>query len=170
MKHYRLQEKTVVGAKGNGKGGEPDIQLSGLGIQPEHCTITIEDGGLFLEPLANARSYINGSQVNKRTQLRNGDRIVWGNHHFFRVNCPKSVCKFIELSPYIPITTIVLCLASTSEPQTPAQNIDYNFARDELMLNELSNDPIQAAISRLEKQHEEDKQGKFSKMSLQFVN
>lgn len=27
------------------------------------------------------------------------------------------------------------------------------------MLNELSNDPIQAAISRLEKQHEEDKQG-----------
>lgn len=29
------------------------------------------------------------------------------------------------------------------------------------MLNELSNDPIQAAISRLEKQHEEDKQGIF---------
>lgn len=28
------------------------------------------------------------------------------------------------------------------------------------MLNELSNDPIQAAIARLEKQHEEDKQGK----------
>lgn len=27
------------------------------------------------------------------------------------------------------------------------------------MLNELSNDPIQAAIARLEKQHEEDKQG-----------
>lgn len=46
-----------------------------------------------------------------------------------------------------------------SEPQTPAQNIDYNFARDELMLNELINDPIQAAISRLEKQHKEDKQG-----------
>lgn len=27
------------------------------------------------------------------------------------------------------------------------------------MSNELSNDPIQAAIARLEKQHEEDKQG-----------
>lgn len=83
-----------MGAKGNGKGEEPDIQLSGLGIQPEHCIITIEDGGLFLEPLANARSYINGSQVTKRTPLRHGDRIVWGNHHFFRVNCPKSVCKY----------------------------------------------------------------------------
>lgn len=90
---YYLKERTVVGAKGNGKGEEPDIQLSGLGIQPEHCVITIEDGGLFLEPVANARSFINGSQVSKRTQLRHGDRIVWGNHHFFRVNCPKSVCK-----------------------------------------------------------------------------
>ena len=48
-----------------------------------------------------------------------------------------------------------------SEPQTPAQTIDYNFAREELMLNELSNDPIQAAIARIEKQHEEDKQGKL---------
>lgn len=50
---------------------------------------------------------------------------------------------------------------SASEPQTPAQPIDYNFARDEIMLNELSNDPIQTAIYRLEKQHEEDKQGKY---------
>jgi len=51
-----------------------------------------------------------------------------------------------------------LSAAINSEPQTPAQNIDYNFAREELMLNELSNDPIQRAIARLEKQHEEDKQ------------
>ena len=54
--------------------------------------------------------------------------------------------------------------AMASEPQTPAQTIDYNFAREELMLNELSNDPIQAAIARLEKQHEEDKQGKILKI------
>lgn len=53
----------------------------------------------------------------------------------------------------------IFITAATSEPQTPAQQIDYNFARDEIMLNELSNDPIQTAISRLEKQHEEDKQG-----------
>lgn len=57
------------------------------------------------------------------------------------------------------ILHIIPFVAATSEPQTPAQNIDYNFARDELMTNELSNDPIQAAIARLEKQHEEDKQG-----------
>ncbi|KAK9723131.1 CAP-Gly domain [Popillia japonica] len=146
---YYLKDRTVVGATGNGQDGEPDIQLSGLGIQPEHCIITIEDGIILLEPLANARSYINGSQVTNKTQLRHGDRIVWGNHHFFRVNCPKSI-------------------SSASEPQTPAQNIDYNFARDELMLNELSNDPIQAAISRLEKQHEEDKQVALEKQRQEY--
>lgn len=53
---------------------------------------------------------------------------------------------------------VPLFIAINSEPQTPAQNIDYTFAREELMLNELSNDPIQRAIARLEKQHEEDKQ------------
>lgn len=32
-----------------------------------------------MEPLANARSFINGSQVlTERTQLQHGDRIVYG--------------------------------------------------------------------------------------------
>lgn len=145
---YYLKDVTVVGASNNSSGMEPDIQLSGLGIQPEHCIITIEDNGLFLEPLANARSCVNGSPVSEKTQLRHGDRIVWGNHHYFRVNCPRSI--------------------SASEPQTPAQNIDYNFARDELMTNELSNDPIQTAIARLEKQHEEDKQVALEKQRVEY--
>ncbi|CAG9759456.1 unnamed protein product [Ceutorhynchus assimilis] len=146
---YYLKDRTVVGQRTSGSDFEPDIQLSGLGIQPEHCVITIEENGLFLEPLANARSCVNGSQVSQKTQLRHGDRIVWGNHHYFRVNCPRSI-------------------SATSEPQTPAQNIDYNFARDELMSNELSNDPIQAAIARLEKQHEEDKQVALEKQRIEY--
>ena len=64
---------------------------------------------------------------------------------------------------------MIIFLATTSEPQTPAQTIDYNFAREELMLNELSNDPIQTAIARLEKQHEEDKQGDFHANTHVFI-
>nr|CAD7196325.1 unnamed protein product [Timema douglasi] len=102
-----------------------------------------------MEPLTNARSYVNGQPVTERTFLHHGDRILWGNHHFFRVNCPKSA-------------------SMTSEPHTPAQTIDYNFAREELMLNELSNDPIQTAIERLEKQHEEDKQVALEKQRQEY--
>ncbi|XP_017304631.2 kinesin-like protein KIF13A, partial [Diaphorina citri] len=64
---------------------------------------------------------------------------MWGNHHFFKVNCPRTA-------------------GVGSEPQTPAQTFDYNFAREELMLNRLNNDPIQTAIAQIERQHEEDKQ------------
>ena len=86
-----FQERTLVGAKG--AESEQDIQLSGLGIQPEHCVIVIEDGGLIMEPRASARCFVNGLPVVERTPLHHGDRILWGNHHFFRVNCPKSSCK-----------------------------------------------------------------------------
>uniref|UniRef100_A0A1B0CVG8 Kinesin-like KIF1-type domain-containing protein n=1 Tax=Lutzomyia longipalpis TaxID=7200 RepID=A0A1B0CVG8_LUTLO len=55
-----------------------------------------------------------------------------------------------------------------SEPQTPAQPIDYNFAREELMQNELSNDPIQTAIAQLERQHEEDKQVALEKQRQEY--
>lgn len=130
-----------------------DIQLSGLGIQDEHCVITIEDGGLFMESINNARCFINGSAVAAKTPLHHGDRILWGNHHFFRVNCPKSSTAGLHL---------------TSEPQTPAQPLDYEFAKEELMQNELINDPIQSAIERLEKQHEEDKQVALEKQRQEY--
>lgn len=52
-----------------------------------------------------------------------------------------------------------------SQPAELDQTIDYNFAQQELMMNEYSNDPIQEAICDLEKQYEEDKQGKDRRTS-----
>uniref|UniRef100_A0A1I8P0E7 Kinesin-like protein KIF13A n=1 Tax=Stomoxys calcitrans TaxID=35570 RepID=A0A1I8P0E7_STOCA len=147
---YYLKERTLIGGH-TINGPQPDIQLSGLGIQPEHCVITIVDGGLFLEPFPGARCFVNGTAAVDKVPLHNGDRILWGNHHFFRVNCPKSASA-----------------SMSSEPQTPAQLIDYNFARDEIMQNELSNDPIQTAIARLERQHEEDKQVALEKQRQEY--
>ncbi|XP_039753302.1 kinesin-like protein KIF13B isoform X3 [Pararge aegeria] len=142
---YYLKDRTLVGAD-----SEADIQLSGLGIQPQHCMLVVEGGSLHMEPVGGARCFVNGTPVVSGVRLGHADRILWGNHHFFRVNCPKE-------------TT-----AAASEPQTPAQPIDYNFARDEIMLNELSNDPIQTAISRLERQHEEDKQVALEKQRQEY--
>lgn len=101
---------------------QPDIQLSGLGIETEHCQLLIENGQLFMEPLGVAPCFLNGSPVIARVLLRHGDRLLWGNNHFFRVNCPRP-------SP-------------TSEEQVQP---DFNFAREELVLKEMSNDPIQVS-------------------------
>ncbi|KFM64006.1 Kinesin-like protein KIF13A, partial [Stegodyphus mimosarum] len=133
---YYLKEKTVVGYPG--ASSDLDIQLSGLGIMPMHCTILIENSELILIPVEGARTCVNGSVVTKRIQLHHGDRILWGNNHFFRVNCPKT--------------------SNCNSPDIPERPLDYDFAREELMMNELSNDPIQSAMAALEKQHEEDKQ------------
>ncbi|CAH0695468.1 unnamed protein product [Spodoptera exigua] len=149
---YYLKDRTLVGGSSSA-----DIQLSGLGIQPEHCQLLVEGGGLHMEPLGAARCFVNGTPVVSRVRLGHADRILWGNHHFFRVNCPKATEQDSGYST-----------ATASEPQTPAQPIDYNFARDEIMLNELSNDPIQTAISRLEKQHEEDKQVALEKQRQEY--
>uniref|UniRef100_A0A1Q3FPE7 Putative kinesin-like protein n=1 Tax=Culex tarsalis TaxID=7177 RepID=A0A1Q3FPE7_CULTA len=152
---YYLKEVTLIGGRNNDSTTKqlPDIQLMGLGIQPEHCLITIEDGELFMAPIDSARCCVNGSVVTEKTSLNHGDRILWGNHHFFRVNCPKSNNNNNTLS---------------SEPQTPAQHLDYYYAQEELMQNEFSNNPIQAAISRLEKQHEEDKQVALEKQRQEY--
>lgn len=150
---YYLKEHTLVGSRAQPGAIQPDIQLYGLGILEEHCIITIEDGDLFIEPINNARCFVNGANTTSKQVLHHGDRILWGNHHFFRVNCPRPSPTGMSVS---------------SEPQTPAQTIDYNFAREELMQHELSNDPIQTAISRLEKQHEEDKQVALEKQRQEY--
>ncbi|XP_042236957.1 kinesin-like protein KIF13A isoform X3 [Homarus americanus] len=147
---YYLKERTLVGRPD--AGSEPnDIQLSGVGIETHHSVLLIQDTDLFIEPYPNARTCVNGSQVTEKLQLRHGDRILWGFNYFYRVNCPKTSTS-----------------GNNSEPQTPAQPIDYNFAREELMLKELSNDPIQAAIQNLERQHEEDKQMALEKQRQEY--
>lgn len=75
-------------------------------------------------------------------------------------------CIFIHNISTIDNNRFIFFRIVFSEPQTPAQPLDYNFAREEFMLNELSNDPIQTAIAKMEKQHEEDKQGSTT---LHFV-
>jgi hypothetical protein len=49
-----------------------------------------DESDLFIFPIGGARTCVNGTEVKDRTRLFNGDRILWGSNHFFRVNCPKN--------------------------------------------------------------------------------
>ena len=134
---YYLKEHTLIGT--SEAPVEQDIQLSGVGIMPEHCVIEIDkiNNSLAIEPLDGARTCVNGFVITERTALKHGDRILWGNNHFFRLNCPKT---------------------QTSDSQSATDRLmDYEFAREELMMNEMVNDPIQGAMKALEIQHEMDK-------------
>lgn len=104
--YYLKSPHTLVGRTGSSE--NPDIQLSGVGIQNEHCIIEIHENNsnhpvdltssesctLTITPLNEARTCVNGIEIKERTLLQNGDRILWGSNHFFRVNCPQNSCKY----------------------------------------------------------------------------
>eukprot|EP00057_Strongylocentrotus_purpuratus_P018391 XP_011672865.1 PREDICTED: kinesin-like protein KIF13A [Strongylocentrotus purpuratus] len=84
---YYLKDHNVAGRADEET--QTDIQLNGLGIMPRHCTIDVEnDIDVYISPCENAKVYVNGSAVTSKTSLRHGDRILLGNYHFFRINCP----------------------------------------------------------------------------------
>ena len=132
---YYLSERTLVGRPEASL--EQDIQLCGLGIQAEHAVIEAQgDGDLHITPLPGARTCVNGVEITTRTQLYNGDRLLWGSNHFFRVNCPR---------------------AANGDPG-PVTPFDWRMAQEEVMMAEVENAPMREAMAKLEKQYEEDKQ------------
>ena len=58
------------------------------------CWFHLIELSLFLHSMTCSsllfRTCVNGQVVTDRTLLRHGDRILWGNNHFFRINCPRA--------------------------------------------------------------------------------
>ncbi|XP_064908385.1 kinesin-like protein KIF13A isoform X2 [Columba livia] len=130
---YYLKDHTRVGADTS-----QDIQLFGIGIQPEHCEIDIGfDGEVTLTPKENARSCVNGALVCSVTQLWHGDRILWGNNHFFRINLPKRKrrdwLKDLEKETSLGEHDLDAASEASSEP-----DYNYEFAQMEVIMKTLN--------------------------------
>eukprot|EP00039_Didymoeca_costata_P010377 m.139667 g.139667 ORF g.139667 m.139667 type:complete len:1667 (+) comp14805_c0_seq1:372-5372(+) len=67
-----------------------DIVLSGLGIAKEHCIIDNRNGDLFVTPVGNAQTFVNGKPISGDTALAHGFRLACGSNHFFRVNTART--------------------------------------------------------------------------------
>nr|XP_015305357.2 kinesin-like protein KIF13A isoform X12 [Macaca fascicularis] len=161
---YYLKDHTRVGADTS-----QDIQLFGIGIQPEHCEIDIaSDGDVTLTPKENARSCVNGTLVCSPTQLWHGDRILWGNNHFFRINLPKRKrrdwLKDFEKETGPPEHDLDAASEASSEP-----DYNYEFAQMEVIMKTLnSNDPVQNVVQVLEKQYLEEKRSALEEQRLMY--
>uniref|UniRef100_A0A8C6QPG0 Kinesin family member 13A n=1 Tax=Nannospalax galili TaxID=1026970 RepID=A0A8C6QPG0_NANGA len=161
---YYLKDHTRVGADTS-----QDIQLFGIGIQPEHCEIDIAaDGDITLTPKENARSCVNGTLVCSTTQLWHGDRILWGNNHFFRINLPKRKrrdwLKDFEKETSPSEHDLDAASEASSEP-----DYNYEFAQMEVIMKTLnSNDPVQNVVQVLEKQYLEEKRSALEEQRLMY--
>ncbi|XP_008272342.1 kinesin-like protein KIF13A isoform X3 [Oryctolagus cuniculus] len=139
---YYLKDHTRVGADTS-----QDIQLFGIGIQPEHCEIDIaSDGDVTLTPKENARSCVNGTLVCSSTQLWHGDRILWGNNHFFRINLPKRKrrdwLKDFERETGPAEHDLDAASEASSEP-----DYNYEFAQMEVIMKTLNSNGAFPIIS-----------------------
>ncbi|XP_059927516.1 kinesin-like protein KIF13B isoform X3 [Gadus macrocephalus] len=169
---YYLKEHTKVGSADS-----QDIQLCGMGIQAEHCVIVITtEWAVVLTPYPNSRTCINGSPVTNPQPLHHGDRILWGNNHFFRINLPKRRPRGAEeeegeggqMKNSGSSEQLDADADSASEVSSEV-SFSYEFAQTEVMMKALgSNDPMQAVLQSLERQHEEEKRSALERQRLMY--
>ncbi|KAM8763803.1 kinesin-like protein KIF13B isoform 2-T2 [Rhynchonycteris naso] len=169
---YYLKEHTLIGSANS-----QDIQLCGMGILPEHCIIDITpEGQVILTPQKNTRTFVNGSSVSSPLQLHHGDRILWGNNHFFRLNLPKKKKKADredeeqDTSLKNDTSSEQLDMDGDSSSEVSSEiNFNYEYAQMEVTMKALSsNDPMQSILSSLEQQHEEEKQSALERQRLMY--
>nr|XP_045360872.1 kinesin-like protein KIF13B [Camelus bactrianus] len=169
---YYLKEHTLIGSANS-----QDIQLCGMGILPEHCIIDItSEGQVMLTPQKNTRTFVNGSSVSSPIQLHHGDRILWGNNHFFRLNLPKKKKKADredeeqDTSMKNDTSSEQLDVDGDSSSEVSSEiNFNYEYAQMEVTMKALgSNDPMQSILNSLEQQHEEEKRSALERQRLMY--
>ncbi|XP_070232114.1 kinesin-like protein KIF13B isoform X1 [Bos mutus] len=169
---YYLKEHTLIGSANS-----QDIQLCGMGILPEHCIIDITpEGQVMLTPQKNTRTFVNGSSVSSPIQLHHGDRILWGNNHFFRLNLPKKKKNADrddeeqDISMKNDTSSEQLDVDGDSSSEVSSEiNFNYEYAQMEVTMKALgSNDPMQSILNSLEQQHEEEKRSALERQRLMY--
>ncbi|XP_028298904.1 kinesin-like protein KIF13B isoform X2 [Gouania willdenowi] len=169
---YYLKDHTKVGSADS-----QDIQLCGMGIQAEHCIIDITpEAGVMLNPYRNARTCVNGSSVTNALQLHHGDRILWGNNHFFRINLPKRRFRTTEdeegeggVMKSSGSSEQLDADGDTGSEVSSEVSFSYEFAQTEVMMKALgNNDPMQAVLQSLERQHEEEKRSALERQRQMY--
>ncbi|XP_067303985.1 kinesin-like protein KIF13A isoform X1 [Pseudorasbora parva] len=164
---YYLKDHTRVGADTS-----QDIQLFGIGIQSEHCVLDVmSDGDVVLTPLENARTCVNGTMLFSKVHLWHGDRILWGNNHFFRINLPKRKRRdrLKEMERDSSRESFTEVDVETASEASSEQDYSYEFAQMEVMMKALgNNDPMQNVVQVLEKQYLEEKRLALEEQRLMY--
>ncbi|XP_016362397.1 kinesin-like protein KIF13B [Sinocyclocheilus anshuiensis] len=165
---YYLKEHTRVGSADS-----QDIQLCGLAIQPEHCVIDIKlETGVTLSPKRNARTCVNGAVVSSPVQLHHGDRILWGNNHFFRISVSNVFRVGVE-DEEGSVTKAGLHAEHLDVDRLSHASSDNSFsfesAQTEVMMKALGSDePQQSVLHSLERRHEEEKRSALERQRMMY--
>ncbi|XP_065829379.1 kinesin-like protein KIF14 [Oscarella lobularis] len=111
---------------------EHDIELTGALVAANHCMIENNNGTeITLTPIGDAKTFVNGEQVEIKTALHHGDRVVFGGDHFFRLNNPAEVKDLSRQS-------------SSSASLSKIRQKGFEYAKEELF--QIQNERLEAEI------------------------
>ncbi|KAJ6648363.1 Kinesin-like protein KIF14 [Pseudolycoriella hygida] len=127
---------------------QPDIVLEGPLVAFDHCIIENHEGKLHIVPgNAEFETFVNGELLTEKRQIFNGDRVVIGGSHYFRVSNPN---------------------CSHRLPESP---IDFQTAHQEILkeqearLREKLDAEKYAALQEIQKEHLRNENNYLDKMA-----
>eukprot|EP01012_Entosiphon_sulcatum_P066689 TRINITY_DN9605_c0_g1_i2.p1 TRINITY_DN9605_c0_g1~~TRINITY_DN9605_c0_g1_i2.p1 ORF type:complete len:898 (-),score=194.55 TRINITY_DN9605_c0_g1_i2:1588-4281(-) len=140
--YYFKKGDTTIGSEATDGDGFVDFILPGESVASRHCIVHHPEGDdpvLTLEPLPGALVRVNGKLLEEITPLREGDRIVIGEHHLFRFSDPLAAKRRRERGEVDPVA-----------PAVGEEKKDWKFAIEELAAAKAENMAAEIAKAHVE--------------------
>ncbi|XP_046971492.1 kinesin-like protein Klp98A isoform X2 [Vanessa cardui] len=149
---YHLKEgETVIGSEEYSP--TPDIVLSGAGVLPLHCRITLQEGVATIIPAPSAQCWLNTVLLDKPAKLSQGCILLLGRTNMFRYNDPAEAAKLRQEGASV-MNLSRLSLLSWSTTDLAASNENLNTALSDLE-SEIRCERIEAQRAELERERQQ---------------
>ncbi|XP_047994058.1 kinesin-like protein Klp98A [Leguminivora glycinivorella] len=150
---YHLKEgETVIGTEEYSP--TPDIVLSGAGVLPLHCKITLHEGVATLHPAPSAHCWLNTVLLDKAAKLSQGCILLLGRTNMFRYNDPAEAAKLRQEGNASVMNLSRLSLLSWSTTDLAASTENLNTTLSDLE-GEIRCERIEAQRAELERERQQ---------------
>ncbi|GBP32381.1 Kinesin-like protein Klp98A [Eumeta japonica] len=150
---YHLKEgETLIGSEECET--QPDIILTGAGVLPEHCRITLQDGVATIHPNPNAQCWLNTVLIDKPAKLSQGCILLLGRTNMFRYNDPAEAAKLRQEGSASVMNLSRLSLLSWSTTDLAASTENLNTTLSDLE-SEIRCERIEAQRAELERERQQ---------------
>jgi hypothetical protein len=87
--HTHTTHFIQIGRARNTTKDQHSIVLNGFFVQDKHALVVNGEVGCSITPTGGSKTFLNGTAINKKTPLQQGDRLIIGNSLLFRFYDPR---------------------------------------------------------------------------------
>ncbi|XP_039757861.1 kinesin-like protein Klp98A isoform X1 [Pararge aegeria] len=149
---YHLKEgETLIGSEEFTP--TPDIVLTGAGVLPLHCRVTLREGVATITPASGAQCWLNTVLLDKPAKLSQGCILLLGRTNMFRYNDPAEAAKLRqEGASVMNLSRLSLLSWSTTDLAASTENLNTTLSDLE---SEIRCERIEAQRAELERERQQ---------------